>query len=141
LLAAPIEPQTTGKGKIGSNLTVTDSGNWRAIQKGVEYRKLAFERSEPSSTLELKLLRLDAKIIAAKVLTAADLQLKVPTRKRSRRKAGAFAAINANYFDDKGRALAYLKLAVRKSIATYRNMRSIRCLRGLARNSGGAAPR
>jgi len=109
LLAAPSEPQTTGKGKIGSTLTVTDSGNWRAIQKGVEYRKLAFERSEPSSTLELKLLRLDAKIIAAKILTAADFQLKSANAKTFVEKSGAFAAINANYFDDKGRALAYLK--------------------------------
>jgi hypothetical protein len=109
LLAAPIEPQTTGKGKIGTNLTVTDSGNWRAIQKGVEYRRLAFERSEPSSTLELKLLRLGAKIIVAKVLTAADFQLKSASAKTFAEKSGAFAAINANYFDDKGRALAYLK--------------------------------
>ena len=109
LLAAPIEPQITGKGKIGSTLTVTDSGNWRAIQKGVEYRKLAFERSEPSSTLELKLLRLDAKIIVAKVLTAADFQLKSANAKTFAEKSGALAAINANYFDDKGRALAYLK--------------------------------
>jgi uncharacterized protein YigE (DUF2233 family) len=109
LLAAPIEPQTTGKGKIGTSLTVTAPGNWRAIQKGVEYRRLAFERSEPSSTLELKLLRLDAKIIAAKVLTAADFQLKSANAKTFVEKSGAFAAINANYFDDKGRALAYLK--------------------------------
>jgi uncharacterized protein YigE (DUF2233 family) len=109
LLAAPIEPQTTGNGKIGTNLTVTASGNWRAIQKGVEYRRLAFERSEPSSTLELKLLRLDSKLIAAKVLTAVDFQLKSASAKIFVEKSGAFAAINANYFDDKGRALAYLK--------------------------------
>jgi hypothetical protein len=109
LLAAPIEPQTTGKGKIGTNLTVTAPGNWRAIQKGVEYRRLAFERSEPSATLELKLLRLDAKIIVAKVLPAADFQLKSANAKTFVEKSGAFAAINANYFDNKGRALAYLK--------------------------------
>jgi exopolysaccharide biosynthesis protein len=109
LLAAPIEPQTTGKGKIGTHLTVTAPGNWRAIQKGVEYRRVAFERSEPSSTFELKLLRLDAKIIVAKVLTAADFQLKSANAKTFVEKGGAFAAVNANYFDDKGRALAYLK--------------------------------
>lgn len=109
LLAAPIEPQSTGKGKISSNLTVTAQGNWRTVQKGLEYRKLAFERSEPSSTLELKLLRLDSKLIAAKVLTAADFQLKSANAKTFAEKSGALAAINANYFDDKGRALAYLK--------------------------------
>ena len=109
LLPAPIEPQSTGKGKISSNLTVTAPGNWRTIQKGLEYRRLAFERSEPSSTLELKLLRLDSKLIAAKVLTAADFQLKSANAKTFAEKSGALAAINANYFDDKGRALAYLK--------------------------------
>ena len=109
LLAAPIEPQSTAKGKISSNLTVTAPGNWRTIQKGLEYRKLAFERSEPSSTLELKLLRLDSKLIAAKVLIAADFQLKSANAKTFAEKSGALAAINANYFDDKGRALAYLK--------------------------------
>ena len=111
LLATPIEPQTNGKGKIGNNLTVTASGNWRAIQKGVEYRRLAFERTEPSYTLELNLLRLDSKIIAAKVLTAADFHLKSASAKIFVEKSGAFAAINANYFDDRGRALAYLKTA------------------------------
>ena len=108
-VAAPTTAQTTGKGKISASLTVTESGIWRAIQKGVEYRRLAFERSEPSSTLELKLLRLDSRLIAAKVLTAADFQLKSANAKTFAEKSSAFAAINANYFDDKGRALAYLK--------------------------------
>lgn len=111
LVAAPIEPQTTGKAKIGTSLTVTDPGAWRAIQKGVEYRKLAFERSEPSYTLDVKLLRFDAKVIGAKILHSSDLQLMGANAKTFAEKSRAFAAINANYFDEKGRALAYLKTA------------------------------
>lgn len=121
-VAAPTEPQTTGKGKIGATLTVTDTGNWRGTQKGVEYRKLAFERSEPSYTLELKLLRLDAKVIGARVLSAAEFQLKGANAKTFAEKSGAFAAINANYFDEKGRALAYLKTAqleVNRSVSKH----------------------
>lgn len=122
LAAAPTAPQTTSKGKIGATLTVTDPGNWRAIQKGVEYRKLAFERSEPSYTLELKLLRLDSKLIAVRVLSAADFQLKGASAKTFAEKTGAIAAINANYFDEKGRALAYLKTArleVNRSVSKH----------------------
>lgn len=111
LVAAPIEPQTAGKGKIGATLTVTDPGNWRGTQKGVEYRKLAFERSEPSYTLELKLLRLDPKVIGAKILHSSEFQLKGANAKTFAEKSNAIAAINASYFDEKGRALAYLKTA------------------------------
>ena len=109
LVATPISSQTTGKGNIGTTLTVTDPGTWRRIHKGVEYRKLAFERSEPSHTLDLKLLRLDAKVIVARVLSAADLQLKGANAQTFAEKSRAIATINANYFDDKGRPLAYLK--------------------------------
>ena len=110
LVAAPIEPQTTGKAKIGTSLTVTDPGAWRSIQKGAEYRRIAFERSEPSYTLELKLLRLDPKRLGARILSAADFQLKGASAKIFAEKSGAIATINANYFDEKGRALAYLKV-------------------------------
>jgi len=106
--------QARAKVKLGTNLTVTDSGNWKAIQRGVEYRKIALERSEPSYTLELKLLRLDSHFVVPRVLYSGDLLLKAATAKNFAEKTGAIAAINANYFDTNGRPLAFLKTTTKE---------------------------
>jgi exopolysaccharide biosynthesis protein len=111
LITAPLVSQTTVRGKIGTTLTVTETGNWRSIQKGIEYRRIALERSEPSYTLELKLLRFDQKSIVARILYSGEIQLKGATAKTFADTSGAIAAINASYFDEKGRPLAYLKTA------------------------------
>jgi uncharacterized protein YigE (DUF2233 family) len=106
--------QARAKAKLGTNLTVTDSGNWKAIQRGVEYRRIVLERSEPSYTLELKLLRLDSRTIVPRILYAGDLQVKAATAKTFAERTDAIAAINANYFDTKGRPLALLKTAIKE---------------------------
>ncbi len=67
------------------------------------------ERSQPGYTLELKLLRFDSQVIVPRVLNAGDFQLKSASAKTFAEKTNAIAAINANYFDEKGRPLAYLK--------------------------------
>lgn len=110
LIAAPANSQKVDA-KISITLSVKDPGSWRPVYKGMEYRKIVFERSEPSYTLELKLLRLDPQLISAQVLDAASYQLKGATAKIFAEQSGALAAINANYFDEKGRPLAYLKSA------------------------------
>src|ERR671914_1275985 len=97
--------------KVGTTLTVTDSGSWKAVQKGVEFRQFALERSEPSHTIDLKLLRFDSHWVIPRVLNSTQFQLKSANAKTFAEKSGAFAAINASYFDDKGRPLAYLKTA------------------------------
>lgn len=97
--------------KIGTTLNIADWGRWRTVQKGVEFRQIALERSEPSHTIDLKLLRLDSHWIIPRVLHGAQLQLKAANAKTFAEKTGAIAAINANYFDEKGRPLAYLKTA------------------------------
>jgi uncharacterized protein YigE (DUF2233 family) len=99
------------KPRIGATLMVTDSGNWKTVQKGIEFRKVALERSEPSHTVDLKLLRFDSQWIVPRVLYSGQFQLKGASAKTFAEKAGAVAAINANYFDEKGRPLAYLKTA------------------------------
>ena len=101
--------QSAGRFKNSGTLTATDMGTWRSLQKGVEQRKIVFLRSEPNSTLELRLLRFDSNIIGARVLSSADFQAKSATAKIFVEKSGAVAAINANYFDERGRPLAYLK--------------------------------
>lgn len=103
--------QAPSRLKIGGTLTVTDTGSWRSVHKGVEQRKIALLRSEPNYTLELKLLRFDPTIIGARVLSSSDLQMKSATAKSFVEKSGALAAINGNYFDERGRPLAYLKIA------------------------------
>ncbi len=50
----PLQGQTAGRFKISGTLSATDLGSWRTIQKGVEQRKIAFQRAEPNYTLELK---------------------------------------------------------------------------------------
>ncbi|MGH7816318.1 MAG: phosphodiester glycosidase family protein [Candidatus Binatia bacterium] len=108
---AAIHAQALNKPRIGTNLAIAESGSWRAIQKGIEFRKLALERADPNYTIELKLLRLDPKAAAPRILHSRDWQLSGATSKTFAEKSGALAAVNANYFDEKGRPLAYLKTA------------------------------
>lgn len=96
---------------VSGTLSVIDQGAWRAVHKGVEQRKLALSRSEPNYQLEVKLLRFEPQWIMARLLTSGDFQMKSATAKSFVEKSGAFAAINANYFDERGRPLAYLKTA------------------------------
>lgn len=103
--------QADKNAKIGRTLAVTDAGAWKTIQKGLEFRRIVMERSEPGYEVEFKLLRVDSQIIVPRVLSAGSFQLKSANAKTFAEKAGAIAAINANYFDEKGRPLAYLKTA------------------------------
>jgi uncharacterized protein YigE (DUF2233 family) len=103
--------------KIGTTLAVTDWGTWNIVRKGVEFRKITMERSE-SGTLEFKLLRFDSGVIVPRVLYADQFHLKGASAKTFAEKSGAIAAINANYFDEKGRPLAYLKTAEKEVNST-----------------------
>jgi len=109
--AATLYSQAPNLSRVGTNLTVTDFGGWRTIQKGIEFRKIVLQRSEPSYPIELKLVRFDPKAIAPRILYGRDFQLNGASSKIFAEKNGAIAAINANYFDEKGRPLAYLKTA------------------------------
>jgi len=109
--AATLYSQAPNLSRVGTNLTFTDFGGWRTIQKGIEFRKIVLQRSEPSYPIELKLVRFDPKAIAPRILYGRDFQLNGASSKIFAEKNGAIAAINANYFDEKGRPLAYLKTA------------------------------
>jgi uncharacterized protein YigE (DUF2233 family) len=103
--------QAPPKSKLSAGLAVTDGGTWRSILKGVEFRRIVMERAEPGYIVDLKLLRFDSHRIVPKILSAEQFQLKAANAKTFGEKSGALAAINANYFDEKGRPLAYLKTA------------------------------
>ncbi len=107
--SAALPGQSSAQSKISDTLTATAAGTWRPIRQGVEQRTIALLRSEPNYTLELKLLRFDPKVIGARVLSSGDFQLPSATAKHFVEKSGAIAAINANYFNERGRPLAYLK--------------------------------
>lgn len=106
-----VQSQSVKKANLGTTLLVVDTGSWQPVRRGVESRKISFERLDPAYTLDLKLLRFDSQLITPRVLQATQFQLKTASAKTFAELAGALAAINANYFDEKGRALAYLKTA------------------------------
>ncbi len=107
--------QDPAQSKIGSNLAVTAFGAWRTAQTGVDLRTIVLERIEPNYQMELKLVRFDLKAVTPRILHGRDLQLlNGASSKTFAEISGAIAAINANYFDEKGRALAYLKTAERE---------------------------
>lgn len=123
LLLLFIAPAAQGQGKVGATLSVSDAGAWKRIQKGVEFRKIVLARTEPGYELELKLFRLDGQFIVPRVLYAGQFQLKSTNAKTFADKSGAIAVINANYFDEKGRPLAYLKTAekeINRSVSKHR---------------------
>ena len=95
--------------KHSPTLAVSDAGSWKAIHKGVEYRKMTLDRSDPAQLIELKLLRFDTRWIAPRIVRSSQYQLGGANVKMFAEKSGALAVINANYFDEKGRPLGFLK--------------------------------
>ena len=92
-------------------LTVTEPGSWKAIHKGAEFRKLTLQRSEPHQMIDLKMVRFDTRWLIPRIVRSLQLKLKAANVKTLAEKSGAMAAINANYFDEKGRPLGFLKAA------------------------------
>jgi hypothetical protein len=113
LAASSISVSSEAPGQLKQNpaLTVIDSGSWKAIQRGVEFRKMTLERSEPSHSIDLKLLRFDKQWFAPRILRSAQFHLRAANARTFAEKSGAIATINANYFDTEGKPLAFLKVA------------------------------
>jgi len=112
--AGQVFSQAPRKANVGTSLAIIESGTWKSIQRGVEFRTIAMQRVDPAYAMELKLLRLDSRLIVPRVLYAEQFQLKLANAKLFAEKTGAIASINANYFDEKGRPLAYLKTAAKE---------------------------
>lgn len=109
-----LQSQGSAKSEVETGLAVTDVGLWRDLQKGVAIRTLVLERSQPNYTVEVKLARFNAQLISARVLDSGEFQLRTASAKTFAEKSQAIAAINANYFDERGRPLAYLKTRVKE---------------------------
>ncbi len=109
-----VRSQGSAKSEVEAGLSVTDAGTWRDLQKGVAIRTLALERAQPNYTIELKLARFNTQLITARVLDSGEFQLRSASAKTFAEKSQAIAVINANYFDERGRPLAYLKTRVKE---------------------------
>lgn len=92
-------------------LAVVETGPWKQAGKGVEFRRAILERAEPHYLLELKLARFDVRRVVPRIILSTHYFLKASDVKTLAEKSGAIAAINANYFDEKGKPLGFLKTA------------------------------
>lgn len=103
-------PAQPAKLKSSPTLAMADMGQWKVIQKGVEFRKLTLERSEPHQAIDLKMLRFDTRWFVPQIVPSLRYNLKAADVKTLAEKSGATAVINANYFDERGKPLGFLKV-------------------------------
>ncbi len=92
-------------------MTITEFGSWKVIQKGTEFRKVSLERTEPYHLIDLKMVRFDTRWVVPRIVRSLQYNLKGADVRSLAEKSGAIAMINANYFDEKGRPLGFLKTA------------------------------
>ena len=109
LSQAPAHP--VYKLQSSPGLTITEQGSWKVIHKGTEFRKLTLQRSDPYQLIDLKMVRFDTRWVVPRVMRSLQLNMKGANVKILAEKSGAMAAINANYFDEKGKPLGFLKVA------------------------------
>jgi len=111
LLASGCPEAQPNKVKNSSTLKVVDPGGWKVVQKGLEFRKISLERAEPYHLISVKMARFETRWVVPVIVRSMQYNLKGADVKTLAEKSGALAMINANYFDDKGRPLGFLKSA------------------------------
>jgi uncharacterized protein YigE (DUF2233 family) len=107
--ALPQSPVYPTKLENSPTLLINQPGTWRTIQKGIEFRNVTFVRTEPYHSIGLKMARFDMRSIVPHIVQSIGYKLKAANVKTLAEKSGAIAAINANYFDELGKPLGYLK--------------------------------
>ena len=105
-------PAPAGKPKVSSTLLVRKSGAWKPLDSGIEHRKITLERSEPSYLFDLNLVRFGRNRVFPRIISSGQYQLKSADAKTLGQRSGAVVTINANYFDEKGKPLAFLKTSI-----------------------------
>lgn len=105
---------TPPKLQLSPTLTLQNAGAWKSVQNGVEYRTMTLERTDASYSLELKLVRIDTRSVYPRIISSGQYDLRGSDVKNLAERSGAVAMINANYFDEKGRALGFLKVAAQE---------------------------
>lgn len=94
-------------------LKVIDPGDWKGIGNGAEFRKVTLERAEPYQVINLKILRFDTRSVFPSIVQSPEHEPRGADVKSLGEKTGALAMINANYFDEKGKPLGFLKVRAR----------------------------
>jgi hypothetical protein len=95
-------------------LAVTDLGRWKKVQDGLELRRMSLERSQPRQVVSVHLVRFDSQWMIPHIVYGRRYNLNGADVKTLAEKSGAVAAINGNYFDEKGKPLGYLKALAQK---------------------------
>ncbi|HEX6173277.1 MAG TPA: phosphodiester glycosidase family protein [Candidatus Binatia bacterium] len=105
-------PAPAGKPKVSSTLLVRKPDAWKPLDSGIEHRKMTLERSDPSYSFDLNLVRFGRNRVFPRIISSGQFQLKSADAKTLGQRSGALVTINANYFDEKGKPLAFLKTAI-----------------------------
>ncbi|HEX7228586.1 MAG TPA: phosphodiester glycosidase family protein [Candidatus Binatia bacterium] len=104
-------PAPAGKPKVSTTLLVRKPGAWKPLDSGIEHRIITLERSDPSYSFDLNLVRFGRNRVFPRIISSGQFQLKSADAKTLGQRSGAVVTINANYFDEKGKPLAFLKTA------------------------------
>ena len=104
-------PAPAGKPKVSTTLLVRKAGAWKPLDSGIEHRIITLERSDPSYSFDLNLVRFGRNRVFPRIISSGQFQLKSADAKTLGQRSGAVVTINANYFDEKGKPLAFLKTA------------------------------
>lgn len=72
---------------------------------------MTIQRGDPYQLIDFKMVRFDTRWIVPHIVRSTQHNLKGANVKTLAEKSGAMAAINANYFDEKGKPLGFLKAA------------------------------
>ncbi len=107
--------------KSNPGLAVSDFGSWKVFSQGAEFRRMTLERSDPYQAIQLKLVRLDSRWIEPRVVRCSEYNLKNANVKTLAERSGALAMINANYFDERGMPLGFLKAGAERSSAVSKS--------------------
>jgi uncharacterized protein YigE (DUF2233 family) len=103
-------PAPAANPKVSSTLLVRKPGAWKGLDSGIEHRKMTLERSEPSYSFDLNLVRFGRHRVLPRIISSGQFQLKSADAKTLAQRSGALVTVNANYFDEKGKPLAFLKM-------------------------------
>ncbi len=92
----------------GKKLPITRDDKWRNIDNGVDFKSIKIKRSDSGLDIIIKLLRMDFKLIKARILYSKNLGTNFQNVKNIAGKDNIVAAINGSFFDINGNPLGLL---------------------------------
>ncbi|MBI2880756.1 MAG: phosphodiester glycosidase family protein [Candidatus Tectomicrobia bacterium] len=127
-----------GERPCGRPMTVKED-DWQRLAEGIEGRILHVLPDGASSGVDLRLLRIDPKVLTVRVLLSQDLGLEAATVEDFARHTGALAVTNAGYFgkDWKPLGLLVVEGKRRKPLVSRRGRQSDALYEGVFLMRGG----